>query len=390
MRRTGDTDEPDGHAAGLTFAPVVWLLGKVQSGKTSIIRTLTGAGNAEIGDGFKACTKSSLIFDYPDEAPVIRFLDTRGLGEARYDPAEDIAFCQARAHLLLCTMRAMDVQQEIVLRIVRQVRAASPDWPVVVAQTTLHEAYPGRPHPQPFPYASDGQPTAKVPSALARTLNVQRALFADLPDTGALRFAPIDFTRADDRLEPADYGLQSLKTALAEAAPMAVLGAIEDKQVKSGRQMDRRGHALILGHAMAAAAADLVPLAGIVAVPGVQARMLSQLGELHGVAWDRRRAAEFAGALGTGTLARLLGSFGARELAKFIPVYGQSVGAAAAAAASFASTYALGKAAVYYLSRRHLGREARAGVLEAYKQAFATAFSMARAGPAAKTGRGAQ
>ena len=33
------------------FAPVVWLLGKVQSGKTSIIRELTQAGDAEIGNG---------------------------------------------------------------------------------------------------------------------------------------------------------------------------------------------------------------------------------------------------------------------------------------------------------------------------------------------------
>ncbi len=38
------------------FAPVVWLLGKVQSGKTSIIRELTQADDAEIGSGFRACT----------------------------------------------------------------------------------------------------------------------------------------------------------------------------------------------------------------------------------------------------------------------------------------------------------------------------------------------
>ena len=62
-----------------TLAPVVWLIGKVQSGKTSIIRALTGADGAEIGDGFRACTRTAVVFDYPQEAPVIRFsMSSRG------------------------------------------------------------------------------------------------------------------------------------------------------------------------------------------------------------------------------------------------------------------------------------------------------------------------
>ena len=47
------------------FAPVVWLLGKVQSGKTSIVRALTQATDAEIGTGFRACTKTARVFDFP-------------------------------------------------------------------------------------------------------------------------------------------------------------------------------------------------------------------------------------------------------------------------------------------------------------------------------------
>src|SRR5262245_47560720 len=61
-------------------APIVWLIGKVQSGKTSIIRALTQAGDAEIGDGFRACTRTARLFEFPQDAPVMRFLDTRGLG----------------------------------------------------------------------------------------------------------------------------------------------------------------------------------------------------------------------------------------------------------------------------------------------------------------------
>src|SRR5262249_59256085 len=87
-------------ARALEFAPVVWLLGKVQSGKTSLIRVLTGCSAAEIGDGFRACTKTSRIFDFPEEAPLVRFLDTRGMGEAGYDPFENPALSQAQTHPL--------------------------------------------------------------------------------------------------------------------------------------------------------------------------------------------------------------------------------------------------------------------------------------------------
>src|SRR6516164_5352635 len=115
------------------FAPVVWLLGKVQSGKSSIIRILTGASEAEIGEGFAACTSTARVFDFPAEAPIIRFLDTRGLGEIAYDASEDIAFCEGRSHLILAVMKALDLEQGIVLDVVRAARLRHPDWPVVVA-----------------------------------------------------------------------------------------------------------------------------------------------------------------------------------------------------------------------------------------------------------------
>ena len=48
-----------------------WLLGKTQSGKTSIIRYLTGADDAVIGSGFRPCTKTSRQFQFPSpEAPL--------------------------------------------------------------------------------------------------------------------------------------------------------------------------------------------------------------------------------------------------------------------------------------------------------------------------------
>ena len=65
---------------GVTTSPVLWLLGKVQSGKTSIVRAFTGSDEATIGNGFTPATRTARLFAFPPEAPVLRFLDTRGLG----------------------------------------------------------------------------------------------------------------------------------------------------------------------------------------------------------------------------------------------------------------------------------------------------------------------
>src|SRR3954449_7658182 len=72
--------------------PVFWLFGKTQTGKTSIIKYLTGADEAEIGHGFRPCTRFSRQYEFPNsEAPLLTFLDTRGVDEPGYDADEDLA-----------------------------------------------------------------------------------------------------------------------------------------------------------------------------------------------------------------------------------------------------------------------------------------------------------
>src|ERR1700683_3460178 len=83
-----------------TPVPVFWLYGKTQSGKTSIIKFLTGADEAEIGQGFKPCTRYSRQYQFPTaEAPLLTFLDTRGVDEPGYDPAEDLARFDTMTHV---------------------------------------------------------------------------------------------------------------------------------------------------------------------------------------------------------------------------------------------------------------------------------------------------
>ena len=60
------------HPAGVVdqargLAPVVWLSGKVQSGKSSIVRAIIESSDAKIGSGFKACTRTSRLFEFPQD-----------------------------------------------------------------------------------------------------------------------------------------------------------------------------------------------------------------------------------------------------------------------------------------------------------------------------------
>jgi uncharacterized protein (DUF697 family) len=162
------------------------------------------------------------------------------------------------------------------------------------------------------------------------------------------------------------------------AAPRAVALALAELPGAADDAESKKTNAHILGFAIAAGATDAVPVAGAVAVPLIQAAMLRQLAKLHGRDWDRRAYAEFLGALGAGTLVRTASTFGIRQLMKLVPAYGQTIGAAAAAVASFAATYAVGHAAAYFLSRRSRGVRAEQ-VAKVYRESLERAFGLARA-----------
>jgi uncharacterized protein (DUF697 family) len=367
-------------ARALETAPIIWMLGKVQSGKSSIVQRLTGATEAEVGEGFRPMTRTARIFDFPPEAPVLRFLDTRGLGEIDYNPAEDLATCEAKAELLLVVIRAGDPAQDAVLEAVRAIRARHPTWPVVVAQTWLHGMYPHPPaHPEPYPFA-DASAGCRIPDSLARALAHQRTLFAGLKGSGPVLFVPLDFTRPDDGLTPADYGLDALLAALFEALPQAVMARIDALRADQGNRTAAEARSAILGYSVAAGAADALPIVAIAAVPAVQGAMLRTLGFRFGVEWSRADIASLLGALGTAALVRQGVGFAVRQGVKLVPVYGQTAGAIAASLSSFAFTYGLGYAASVYLKARQGGGTATdREIKEAYRAALAQAFEIFKA-----------
>lgn len=374
----GDTAAREAAAqAAAADAPVVWLLGKAQAGKSSIAAALTGAP-IPIGQGFRPITRNASVYDVPAEAPRIRFLDTRGLAEAGYDPAEDIAWCRSRAHLVLAVVRVQDQAPAPLPFLLGRIRRADPDTPIVVAQTALHDAYaPGETHALPYRWtgtaADDDNPS--LPVALRRMLAVQRAGFAGLPGA-APRFVPIDFTRPADGLSPHDYGFEALVGALAAVADARLAALLAAVRSTAEGSLDR----IILWHAGAAAAADAVPVAGLAGAAAVQARLLQALAVRYDVVWTRERLLAFAGAVGTVMLLRQGLLMGLRQAAKLLPPAAPFV-IPVASVATFAVTFALGRAACVYLKDLAAGRPvAEDAVRAAFQDALREAWSRRRGG----------
>jgi len=368
--------EEDARQRAQATAPVVWLLGKTGAGKTAIVSTLTGDPRAVVGAGFEPCTRTASFYDVPQEVPIIRFLDTRGLDEADYDPANDIAWCEDQSHLLLVVMQAADPLQERVLRVLRQARAGHPDWPVVVAQTGLHRLYPvGARHPDSYPFTGGPEDLTNplLPHALRLALSHQRQLLADLRGAPP-QFVPLDFTLPEDGLPPQDFGLEALQRVL-EAQGLSAYEALH--RARSDAESDRirqRVRPLIYGYGVAAAGAGAVPipLVGVGGLASVLALMLRTLAERYRVTWTRNTFAQFSGAIGGGAIVWWALRYGAREFVKLIPVIGTAAAGALNAAAAFAVTTALGEAACVWLSYRRRGETAPT---DEVRRAFATGLA---------------
>jgi uncharacterized protein (DUF697 family) len=317
--------------------PVIWLLGKTQSGKTSLIRALTGSSDAEIGNGFRPCTRTARMYSFPsDEECLVRFLDTRGLGEANYDPSEDIAYCQNQAHLLMVTVRAMDHAFQAVVEAVAAVRKAKPDWRVVVVQTALHEGYPpGTAHPQPYPFEADEWP---VPADLARSLRRQREELAGL----ASRFVAVDFTLPEDELSPEHYGEDALWAAIETEIGLG-LRAVLQPGLYDLYYRRARPHILSSAAAAGGAAAVPNPAVSLPLIAAIDAKMFHSIASIYDQRLTARVMGELGSAIGSGVALRLAG----RSLLAMIPVVGTPLAAIYAAA----TTYALGRTLCWYFTQ---------------------------------------
>lgn len=341
-------------ALGNVPVPTIWLLGKTGSGKSSIVRYLTGATTAEIGNGYRPQTRTSSLYEFPSsEEPIVRFLDTRGLGEAGYDPDADLKSCNAQAHVLVIVVRATDHALEEVVTTLRRIRAERPTLPVVLALTCLHEAYPQEQHPETDPFPASSSPGVDfrllgLKSDLVRTLFEQQRQFQGLVD----RIVPLDITQPVEGFHSPNFGGDRLESALIELLPEAcrqVILHLDEWRTELQDLSERKALPTIMTYSSLAAAAAAVPLpwVDIPAVMSLQTRLIYVLADQYDQPMNAAMLSKMAGAMA----GRMALRFAVKSPLKLIPFLGQTANAAMA----FAYTYSLGKACCWYFGERRQG-----------------------------------
>jgi len=346
--------------------PVFWLLGKTQSGKSSLIRALTGDSRAQIGNGMQACTRSAFVYDFPNsDNCLLKFLDTRGLGEIDYDPQYDIELFQDQTHVIIVVVKAMDHAQHAVIEALRKILKKKPHWPVIVVQTSLHEGYPDPSfeHIAPYPFYNGDLPDS-IPTDLRRSLQAQRQLFKGID----AQFVAVDFTLPEDAYQPIYYGMEALWQSLETALPRGMTEMLHHMREFRHELYDifeRAAMPHIMAYSLLSGTAGAIPMP-LVDVPIVtllQMKMLHTLASIYRYPLNGEHLSEIGGALGISFLT----NWGRRELIKLIPGVGLPVSALLTAA----TTFALGKTLVIYFQSRREGFElGRKHFQKVYAQQF--------------------
>lgn len=338
--------------------PVLWLFGKTGSGKSSIVQYLTGVEAIEIGNGYQPQTKHSSLYSFPEESdPLLKFLDTRGISEAGYDPTEDITVLSNMAHLLVLIVRTMDHALDELVDSLKRIRSTNPELPVLLVLTALHDGYPGEQHPAVDPYTNSDFPLpTSIPDEVRQSLEVQYERFDGLVS----RAVPIDLTPVYEGFEQPDFGGNRLKQAIIDLLPAAYRYGILQLEQVTDPQFDaerKRAMSTILGTSGLAATAAAVPLpwVDIPVVMGLQTHLIYKLANIYQQQIDAATIAQLTGVIG----GRIAVQMGIRSVLKVIPW----VGMAANAAAAFAITYATGMAWNWYFTQTRTGKVPSEGEL---------------------------
>ncbi|MEA5582662.1 50S ribosome-binding GTPase [Nodularia harveyana UHCC-0300] len=348
------------------------LIGKPQSGKSSIVRGLTGVSAEIVGQGFRPHTQHTERYSYPSsELPLLIFTDTVGLGDVNQDTQgviedliSDLQQSSSRARVLIFTVKINDFATETLRQIAQQLRQQYPEVPCLLVVTCLHEVYP----PTTANHSEYPPDNEEVKRAFAA---IEQA-FAGMYNRSVL----IDFTLEEDGYQPVFYGLESLRDSLAELLPEAEARAIyqllDDVAGKQLGDIYRdTGRRYILPFAIMAAALAAVPLpfATMPVLTSLQVSMVGLLGKLYGQRLTKSQTGGVVSAIAGGFLAQAV----ARELIKFVPGFGSVIAASWAAA----YTWALGEGACVYFGDLMGGKKPDPQKIQVVmKEAFQTAQEM--------------
>ncbi|WP_396136634.1 YcjF family protein [Chamaesiphon sp. VAR_48_metabat_403] len=352
------------------------LIGKPQAGKSSIVRGLTGVSAEIVGQGFRPHTQSTTRYNYPSsELPLLVFTDTVGLGDIDRDTNTliqeligDLEAETSRPRIIILTVKINDFAIDTLRQIARELRQKYPQIPCLLAVTCLHEVYPTTQTEHP------DEPISI--EAVDRAFTGIQQAFVGLFDRAVL----IDFTLAEDGYTPEFYGLETMRTTLADLLPEAESRAmsqlLDSGKSTSDGESDKLGNIYrdvarryILPCAIAAGAVAAIPLpfADLPVLTAIQVSMVGLLGKLYGQTLTPSQAGGVVSAIAGGFVAQLI----ARQLIKFIPGFGSVISASWAAA----YTVALGEGACVYFGDLMGGKKPDPQQIQAV---MAAAFSSAK------------
>ncbi|TAE58054.1 MAG: DUF697 domain-containing protein [Nostocales cyanobacterium] len=321
----------------------VLLIGKPQTGKSSIVRSLTGVSAEIIGQGFRPHTQNTERYAYPSpDVPLLVFTDTVGLGDVNQNTdviiqelISDLGTESIGAKILVLTIKINDFATETIHQIIQELRKKYPYIPCLLAVTCLHEVYPNdvENHPEYPPNYEN----------LERAFTEIKSNFSGLYDRAVL----IDFTLEEDGYDPVFYGLEALRDNLAELLPEAESKAIyqlldqqASKELGNIYRDTARRYILPFSIMAGTLAAVPLPFATMPVLTALQVSMVGLLGKLYGQTLTPSQAGGIVSAIAGGFLAQAV----ARELIKFIPGFGTVIAASWAGA----YTWSLGEAACVY------------------------------------------
>lgn len=319
------------------------LIGKPQTGKSSIVRGLIGVSPEIIGQGFRPHTQNTQRYIYPNkDLPLIIFTDTVGLGDTDKDTEiiiqeiiKDLNTENKRARVLILTVKINDFATDTLGNIAQKLRQQYTHIPCLLAVTCLHEIYP--PDMENHPDYPPNFPE------INRAFDEIKANFSGLYDRATL----VDFTLDEDGYSPVFYGLEAFRDSLTSLLPEAEAKTIYqllDEQVgdKLGNIYRDTARRYILPFSIMATTLAAVPLpfTTMPVLTALQVSMVGILGNLYGQTLTPSQAGGIVSTIAGGFLAQAIG----RELIKFIPGFGTVIAASWAGA----YTWSLGEAACVY------------------------------------------
>jgi uncharacterized protein (DUF697 family) len=319
------------------------LIGKPQTGKSSIVRGLTGISSEIIGQGFRPHTQNTQRYIYPNkDLPLIIFTDTVGLGDTDKDTEviiqeiiKDLNTENKRARVLILTVKINDFATHTLRNIAQKLRQQYTNIPCLLAVTCLHEIYP--PDMENHPDYPPNFPE------INRAFDEIKANFSGLYD----RVTLVDFTLEEDGYSPVFYGLEAFRDSLTSLLPEAEAKTIYqllDEQAgdKLGNIYRDTARRYILPFSIMATTLAAVPLpfTTMPVLTALQVSMVGILGNLYGQTLTPSQAGGIVSTIAGGFLAQAIG----RELIKFIPGFGTVIAASWAGA----YTWSLGEAACVY------------------------------------------